>query len=233
MAKQRLSPSRRRVSLLKCDPDLGADLEEEERLRAERSLPAAAITLAKGSWLPDRASPASGHLGYLVACGILIRRVEVREGRSAELLGPGDLLRPWQEDASSFCRSSWEVLDPATVIVLEPPLAQQLSHWPPVVARLVGRSIRRARWLAADAAVADNVGVEERVLLLFWQLAEVWGTRETDGISLEVDLPHRVIAELIGARRPTVSTALSTLQAKRRLTSPSRGVWHVHGPPPC
>lgn len=225
-------PHRWRVQLLAADPELGDDLDPDERKTAARVLPAAATGLAAGPWRPDLDSPPPGHLGYLVVEGFLVRRVQVRNGRSAELLGPGDVLRPWQEDASSFCEASWEVLDPATIVLLEPPLTRQLSHWPALLASLIGRSLRRARWLAADAAVADIVGIEDRLLLLLWQLAENWGETSTGGVRLELDLPHRVLAELAGTRRPTITTALSALEEKSLLERKSGG-WILLGDPPC
>ena len=225
--------TRWRVQLLDADAALGEGLTSEERKLACRALPAPAAALSKGPWEPEPSPPLPGHLGYLVVEGFLVRRVRVREGRSAELLGPGDLLRPWQEDASSFCEASWEVLEPATIVFLEPPLARQLGHWPALLANVVGRSLRRARWLAADTAVADIVGVEDRLMLLLWQLAENWGRTSPGGIRLELDLPHRVLGELIGARRPTVTSALSALQEKGRLERGDGRSWKLLGDPPC
>ena len=49
-------------------------------------------------------------LGLLVLDGLLIRRIELAGRFAAELLGPGDLLRPWQEDdevASVSRTSGW------------------------------------------------------------------------------------------------------------------------------
>jgi hypothetical protein len=40
----------------------------------------------------------------------VFRKLTVAGSRSLELLSRADLLRPWQEDESSFAHSQWEVL---------------------------------------------------------------------------------------------------------------------------
>ena len=67
-----------------------------------------------------RGEPSVDHLGFLVLDGLIGRRVLVPErGRSLELLGRGDLFRPWQDDSASFSRQSWTVLEPASIAVLD------------------------------------------------------------------------------------------------------------------
>src|SRR4029453_18353383 len=63
----------------------------------------------------------------------------------------------------------------------------------------------------ARAAIMALPRVEQRVLGLFWQLAERWGTVRPEGIAIELPLTHELIGQLIGARRPTVSLALQPL----------------------
>lgn len=221
------------VQLLECDPDLGDGLSPQERATASLGLPVQATSLERGSWHPRSHSPEPGHLGYLVIEGLLLRRVEVGQGASVELLGRGDLLRPWQEDAASFCASSWEVLEPTSVILLGPGLARSLAQWPAVGSSILERGVRRSRALAAAAAIASIVGIEERLLILLWQLGERWGEMDKDGIRISIRLPHRVLAELVGARRPSVTTALAELQQAGRLSSTPDGDWVLHGDPPC
>jgi hypothetical protein len=98
------------VPLLECEPTLGAGLSESDRRAARNALPAQVVDLEAGAWEPGSNGPDGDRLGYLIASGLLVRRIEVGAGSSVELLGRGDLLRPWQEDSSSFCRASWEAL---------------------------------------------------------------------------------------------------------------------------
>jgi CRP/FNR family transcriptional regulator, cyclic AMP receptor protein len=221
------------VQLLECEPRLGEGLGKEERAAATESLPVQAVTLDEGPWRPSSEPPEPGRLGYLIAAGLLVRRVEVGQGSSVELLGPGDLLRPWQEDASSFCVASWEVLERTTLVVLGPGLAGELGRWPALAANLTARGLGRSRSLAADSAIASIVGIAERLLLLLWHIAERWGESKTDGIHISIQLPHRLLAELVGARRPSVTTALAELQGGGRLCSTASGHWVLLGDPPC
>lgn len=220
------------VQLLECDPELAESLTEQERAIAKQALPVRIATLKKGPWCPDSEAPEPGHLGYLIVKGLLVRRIEVVEGSSIELLGRGELLRPWQEDTSSFCRSSWEAVEPTTVAQLNSQLTRCLGQWPTLVSSLMGRGIRRSRALAADVAAANIVGLEERLLIALWQLAETWGEATADGVHLSIRLPHRLLAELMGARRPSVTSALAELRSAGRISNASNGVWILHGDPP-
>lgn len=221
------------MQLLDCDPRLAEGLSAEEGAAAAGSLPVQAAMLKKGSWDPGTGTPEPGHLGHLVCGGVLVRRVEVDRGRSVELLGRGDLLRPWQEDASSFCRDSWEVLEPTTLVVLGPAVARGLARWPAITANLVARGVNRSRASAAAAAISSIVGIEERLLILLWHLAERWGEPAKGGIRIPIGIPHRLLAELVGARRPSVTTALANLQEDGRLVVAANGCWVLRGDPPC
>lgn len=220
------------VQLLECEPGLAAGLTPEERAIAAQAIPVQVAGLKRGPWQPKSAPPEPGHLGLLVAKGVLVRRIQVGSGASVELLGRGELLRPWQEDVSSFCSSSWEVVEPAELAQLGPRVARSLGQWPTLVSNMVARAMRRSRAAAADAAVASIVGMEERLLRLLWQLGETFGRVEQDGVHLAVRLPHRLLAEMTAARRPTVTTALTNLQADGKLAKASEGRWILLGDPP-
>ena len=47
--------------------------------------------------------------------------------------------------------------------------------------------------------------------MLFWELADRYGKVHPDGIHLELPLTHEVLSHLAGARRPSVSGALTRL----------------------
>jgi CRP/FNR family transcriptional regulator, cyclic AMP receptor protein len=218
--------------LLDCDPALGEGLSADDRAAAAAALPVQVARLEEGAWEPGTEAGSPEQLGFLVVRGLIVRRVKVVEGSSVELLGKGDLLRPWQEDASSFCAASWEVLERATLAVLGPGFVRGLGQWPTIASNVSARGIRRSRALAADSAIASIVGLEERVLILLWHIAERWGESRKDGIHISVRLPHRLLAELVGARRPSVTSALGALQEAGRLDSTANGGWVLPGDPP-
>ncbi len=62
-------------------------------------------------------------------------------------------------------------------------------------------------------------------MALFWHLAEQWGRMTADGIVVPLTLSHRLLGELVGARRPTVSAALAALAHDGRLVRRESGDW--------
>ena len=107
------------------------------------------------------------------------------------------------------------------MLALGPGFTRSLTQWPAVAANLAMRGLRRSRALAADAAIASIVGIEERLLIMLWHLAERWGEPCADGIQLSIRIPHRLLAEMVGARRPSITSALAQLQEAGRLGSGS------------
>jgi CRP-like cAMP-binding protein len=153
-------------------------------------------------------------------------------GRSLELLGTGDLIRPWQEDGASFSEISWSVIEPASVAVLGDSVAAQAREMPDFLEALTERALRRSRRLAVSAAIANTVGVEDRLLLLLWQLAELWGEKRRGGALLPFRLSHQTLADLVGARRPTVTLAVRALTQRELLERRESGEWVLPGSPP-
>jgi len=52
----------------------------------------------------------------------------------------------------------------------------------------------------------------------FWHLAERWGRVGRDGVTITLPLTHELLAKLVGAARPSVTTALGDLAARGLLT---------------
>src|SRR3954453_9676420 len=83
--------------LLDLDPDLGGFLDERRFAEAHRTLLVRVRKLATGPWNTARLTVAdAGHLGLLVLDGVLSREVLASDVISTELIGAGELLRPWQ-----------------------------------------------------------------------------------------------------------------------------------------
>ena len=80
-------------------------------------------------------------------------------------------------------------------------------------------------------AIVHQPRVDVRLHMLFWQLADRWGRVRSDGISVPLRLTHTVLAELVAARRPTVTSALSEL-ADRGVLRAVDGAWLLSGEPP-
>lgn len=222
-----------RVDLLEKDSELARLVRSAEGTRPLDRLWASGLKLQRGPWQPPASEPAGGHLGYLVLDGLLGRRVVVPDrGRSLELLGRGDLFNPWQEDTPSFSQIAWTAIEPTWVAALDNSFSAQVRQVPELLQEFTDRALRRSRRIAVSAAIANTVGVEERLLLLLWQLTELWGRKASGGAVLPFRLSHQTLADLVGARRPTVTLALRGLTNRGLLERGSGGEWILSGSPP-
>ena len=223
------------VQILEADPGLAHAVPEAAR--DDAAIFALALTqwLEPGEWQPDpEHAGGSGQLGLLILEGFLVRQVRVVGRPPVELLGPGDLLHPWEPDHTEpfVAGARYDVLEPARLAVLDRRFAAVIGRWPDLVAALVGRAIARSRSLLLNLAISQLVGVDIRVLIQLWHIAERWGQREPDGYVVPVHLTHQVLASLISAQRPTVTSALAALTAQGRLSRRADGLIVLHGEPP-
>ncbi len=221
-----------RISLLEVEPELGSALGQEQREAAEIGLQAPIVAIATGSWEPPTEAEADG-FGYLVVEGMLLRRVAIEGGCSIELLAEGDCLLPWREEPASFSRADWQVVDRARLAVLDLRPGSVISRWPAIAATIAGRAIDRSRRLALQSAIMSIVGIEDRLHALLWGLAERWGEVVPGGTQLEINVPQVVLAEMVGARRPTVSLALGNLREQGLVETDGSGRWLLKGEPPA
>ena len=228
--------AQRGVALLEVDPELGGLLTEERRELALRDLRVPVISLEVGEW--DASAVAENdpvHIGVLVIDGVIARELVLEHIVSTELLGPGDLIRPWAADAPPELLETevrWNVLSPVRMALLDRRMGARLGAYPEIGAMLLDRCTVRTRRLAVAQAISKLTKVEDRLVALLWHLAERWGRVGVDGVVVPLVLSHRVLGELVGARRPTVSTALAELARAGRVTRRRDGTWLMHGDPP-
>ena len=67
--------------------------------------------------------------------------------------------------------------------------------------------------------------VDTRLLAFFWHLADRYGKVTADGVLIPLALTHRQLALLVGAQRPSVTSALGTLAERGLLRRDERGSW--------
>ena len=79
-------------------------------------------------------------------------------------------------------------------------------------------------------AIAQVPRVDARVLVLLWLLADRWGRVSPQGVRVPLSLTHETIGKLVGARRPSVTTALGVL-TRRGLVERTDSGWLLHGDP--
>src|SRR3954471_10740809 len=224
------------ISLVDADPDLADLLDEQSLERARREALARIQPLSPGEWDVAAAhEPAEHHRGFLIIDGLLSRTVNVLGRHCVELVGPGDVMRPWQwDDEGSHVQAEvgWSVLEPTRLGVLDHQLVQRIVPWPQLGLELFNRGTRRAHHLAVALAIAHHQRVDDRLLLTLWHLAERWGRVHPDGIVLPLPLGHQRLADLVGAHRPTVTTALGDLARAGSVSRRDNGDWVLHGSPP-
>jgi CRP/FNR family transcriptional regulator, cyclic AMP receptor protein len=230
--RERIIQDMTKVRLLEADPDLARYLPADSARALAGLLLADVMELPRGEWHPSLTEPQRGHLGYLLLDGVLVRQITVEGARSAELLGRGDLLRPWLEDPVSFADPEWRVMEPARLAILDRRVGVKLCGRPELSAALIEKAMRRTRSLAVSAATENIRGLETRLLVLFWHLAERFGHRRGGEVVVPLDLTHETLSLLAGARRPSVTTALGALASQGTLTKNGTGGWVLHGPPP-
>jgi CRP-like cAMP-binding protein len=223
------------ISILDADPELGAGLTGDARELARRHAVATIHALPSGPLdfpAPDGETAAPA-IGLLVLDGLISRDVELAKRSTTELLGQGDVIRPWDDEQSLEPLPggvSWSVLEPARVAVLDRRFAAVAGRWPTMLETILGRTVRRSRQLAVQRAIAQVPRVDARVLVLLWMLADRWGRVSPQGVRVPLALTHETIGKLVGARRPSVTTALGVL-SRRGLVERTEGGWLLHGDP--
>lgn len=208
------------IPVMRADPDLAAALTPERARVAERAAIARRVARDPGHWPDASHAGKPGDLGLLVVEGLVSRSVSVGSERSTELLGAGDILRPWAEDSTETipCDIDYHVLAPLTAARLDHAFVRAIAPWPELTIELVDRALRRARVQSALSATTHVKRVDARLLALFWQLADRWGRVRPDGVLVPIKLKHSTLADLVGAQRPSVTTVLGRMAESGLLT---------------
>lgn len=224
------------VRVLEEDPELAAGLDPTSVQLATRHAIAAVELVAPGAWEPAfPADGGGGSLGLLVLDGLLMRDVAIAQATCTELIGRGDLLRPWDWERDVLTIKpvvTWTALQPVRLAVLDRRIAAVMGRWPELISAVVARAVRRSFELATNQATSHLTRVDARLELLFWGLADRWGRVSPDGVVLELPLTHQVLGRLVGAQRPSVTTALSDLSRRGLVERREDGAWLLRGDPP-
>jgi CRP/FNR family cyclic AMP-dependent transcriptional regulator len=224
------------VHLLDADPDLARGLDPRRTREISQRLIARTLDIPRGPWTPHRLRPGGTQpIGLLIVDGLLVREATVGDHPSAELLGPGDLMRAWEEPDEDVLlprRVEWAALAHTRVAVVDHALAVRAAQWPEIFATLVERAARRAERLVVMQAIGHLTRVDDRLLAMLWCLAERWGRVVPGGVLVNLRLPHRTLAGMVGARRPSVTTALGQLISRGELERRPDGGWILRGSPP-
>lgn len=226
-------PVRGSVLLLEEDPDLAQELPERDRQVLRDLLRAAVLHVNPPRWIPPQLGQPRT-FGLLVLDGLLARRSRLGHAVGTELLGCGDILRPWDEPTPWDMVApeiSWRVFEPVRLAILDERVTTIIGRRPELVVAFSSRLFRRSRNAAYLATITHLPRVQDRLLLALWHLATNWGRVTPHGVVVPFRLTHEVFGEIIGAQRPSVTTAMAELQRAGHLTRADDGRYVLTGTP--
>jgi hypothetical protein len=221
------------VQLLKVDPDLGENMPEQAREQATELIRLRVFRVPKGPWRPPEID--HGSTGLLLLNGLMVRTLHLATVTSAELVGPTDIIRPWENDLIPNlvpALTDWRVLEQAEVALIDGRATGLIGRWPELAASVSGRMLRRTRSLAYLMAAQHFLRVEDRLLATLWHLASMWGKVTVQGTLVPFRLTHETLGQIIGAQRPTTTTALKSLTEQGRLLRDENRFYVLLGDPP-
>jgi hypothetical protein len=228
-----------RTNVLDDDAELDELVGDVRHDAARAASNAAVIAIPVGGWNAPADAPQTGRGGYglLVLDGLVVRRVGFDGRWGAELLGSGDLLRPWEGDGDAISNTlpfetHWRVMTALRIAVLDLSWAARMAAYPQVGGELAGRALKRSRRLVTSMAIVQVPRLDDRLWMIFWELADRWGRVHPDGVHLDLPLTHELLSHLAAARRPSVSGALTRLSDSGRVKRVGRG-WVLSGDPPA
>jgi CRP/FNR family transcriptional regulator, cyclic AMP receptor protein len=217
--------------LLDADDDLAQEFNVRMRLAVRQVATARVLDAEVGACDLSRWFEAVGTgPGLLVLDGLIAVEERVGDRTAAELIGPGDLLQPAYPLAENLLERSdaWRALGPTRFALLDGEFAERVRPWPQILQALLRRAGRRIADLDVLRAITSQPRLEVRLVLLLWHLAARWGRVEPAGIRVSLPLTHRMLGQLVGAERPSISHALARLTHAGMVTG-TAGDWHLHG----
>src|SRR3954466_8716700 len=233
------------IALFAADPVFASGIPAGDRALAARVLRLPRLDLEAGTWTP----PAPDRFGdaprALVADGVLGRHVALGARVATHILGPGDVFSPWPAGGDAFLPQAvrWSAYGPATLAVLDGGFGTAAQRWPALSRTVQTRLAAQADRLAFSLAICQLPRLGDRILALLWHLAEPFGRiapggvgarvgrMAPDGVVVGVRLTRRLIGELVGAQRPTVSLALASLLEEGALSRRPDGTLVLGGAP--
>jgi CRP/FNR family cyclic AMP-dependent transcriptional regulator len=206
-----------RIGVLIHEPELGEGLTERELREAQLRCTAPIEVIGAGSWAPVPIGRPVESRVLLILSGFWLRRTSVHRCQSVEVLGPGDVLSPWAGRRDDGATSDAKALTDINVAVLDRQFHRTSSSWPDIAANIAGRAAARSSELSALLALTHVARLSDRLYFVLWRLAERWGRVGADGVRLPFRLRQQDLADLVGARRPSVTAALADLRGGERV----------------
>ena len=219
------------IYLLDADDDLAAEFDVRMLVAARQLATAKVLEVDVGACdLGEWFAAVADGPGLIILDGLMAIDARVGTRTATELVGAGDLLQPTRAQLDDLLErtDNWRALAPTRLALLDAEFAERVRPWPQITQALLRRAGERTTNVDALRAITCQPRLELRLALLFWHLASRWGRVEPSGIHLSLPLTHRLLGQLIGAERPSVSHALGRL-ARCGLVVGTAGDWHLQG----
>jgi CRP/FNR family cyclic AMP-dependent transcriptional regulator len=214
------------VDVLDALPDLFDAIPADRLEQARHALRARSILVRKGRWEAAADSRfIDGGIGFLVLEGALVRCVTAAHRTSGELLGPGDIVHPTHDPEERPFGTYWRAISDVRVAVLDARFARAATHVPEILPALVASVTRRTGAVSRQLVIVQSQAVEQRILVTLRHLADRWGVMTRDGLVLPGFLSHGTLSLLLGARRPSVTSAMVRLTSRGAIERREDGRW--------
>jgi CRP/FNR family cyclic AMP-dependent transcriptional regulator len=219
----------RTVPLLDAVPELAEMLDAEQARGARSALRVAVLDVPAGVVSRERIAAGGTHgFGAVVLDGLVTRHLDIGGHPALQLYGPGDLLaaRPCSEVLLPV-RDELTASVPTRLAVLDDRFLIAARRWPRLIPGLFRLAQDQSDRLLLQLVIAEQPKVEQRLLALFWHLADRFGHVTPEGIVLSLRLTHEALGRLVGARRPTVTLALRSLTERGAVRRDDERRWVV------
>lgn len=214
------------MQVLKLLPDLADEVGEASRAAADHDLHVRVVEIDPGDDVA-LSMAVEGAPCLLVASGFAAQITEVARRTSAVIFGPGEIFEEDPFGASIIEVSQhWRALTRVRLVVLDRDTLAQLAVAPEVGAALLKRTASAISRQALVRAILVLPTIDARLLAYLWHLALRWGTTSKTGIVVPIPLSHELLAQLLLARRPTITAAAGRLR-REGLVEPTRSGWRV------
>jgi CRP/FNR family transcriptional regulator, cyclic AMP receptor protein len=218
------------VSLTAAFPEIAGAVPPEDRHDAEHTLIAPVLAARDEDLAHVFATVAHDVFDFLNIDGVVLKETTLAHRSAFELLGPGDFLAPplsSLRQAESRALSHYLAHGPVSLAVIDGRFREAARRWPGLFDILHDRLGQQTHRASMHLAMLHLARTEDRIKLLFADLAERFGRMTADGILIDLSLTHEIIGGLVGSRRPSVSIALHTLASEGLLIRLGPDRWKV------
>jgi CRP/FNR family cyclic AMP-dependent transcriptional regulator len=214
--------------LLEFDPEIGEGIDPKEWELAQSVCLASVCHVPAGKWQIDEPADKQPHLlGFVIVAGLVCQEVALRERHIFEFLGPGDVVQapavPVRPRLGGPVMSTAAV--DTTVLALGESFIRAAGRWPSLLVAVHERLEAQRENLAIQGLIAQLARAEHRVLLQLWHLADRWGRVTTEGTLIPLSLTHKLLGQMIAARRPTVTLAVAVLESQGLIRRVGSSAW--------